>query len=168
MKVSGLRIKELREQKGYSMDELGKKVGVAKATVYRWEHGEINVDAISSSNLRKLADVLGTSIAYIRGVTDDPAPEPDIEAIGEAYLKRIDEALVQRVLQTQAERMGQYALDNLAAQNGYSIDYTVEGDVFLKHGPIIIEITDNDVKSLSDRLTEYAAFLLKQLEDKKA
>ena len=80
------RIKALRQQQGMTLRELSRKTGVTEATISRWETGRI-------ANMRRdkiavLAEALGTTPAYLMGLTDDPQSAPlaardrrDIEGI---------------------------------------------------------------------------------------
>ena len=56
----GLRLRKLRENKHLSQEELGKRVGVTKGSIYRYEN---NVQSPSLETARKLAVVLGTTLA---------------------------------------------------------------------------------------------------------
>ncbi|TVY08061.1 helix-turn-helix domain-containing protein [Paenibacillus cremeus] len=62
----GSRLKQLRMMRGYTMEELGKKVGVAKTTISGYEHGkrepEIKV-------IHKLATTLDTTADYLLGLS---------------------------------------------------------------------------------------------------
>lgn len=61
----GQRIKALREEKGMTLEELGKKVGVGKSTVRKWETGIIA--NMRRDKIAKIADALETSPAYLMG-----------------------------------------------------------------------------------------------------
>lgn len=89
---SGNRIKQLRMQKGYTLEELGNIVGVGKSTVRKWETGAIA--NMRRDKIAKLAAALGTSVNDIIGVADQPvisssAPEfalsPDERQLIEDY-----------------------------------------------------------------------------------
>lgn len=66
----GKRIRERRKALKMSAEELGKKIGRDRATVYRYE-GEY-VEKIDIDVLRSIADALQTSVQYLTGETDDP------------------------------------------------------------------------------------------------
>ena len=51
-----------RKELGLSMDELGKKVGVSKATILRWESGEIV--NVRRDKIAKLAAALNTTSIF--------------------------------------------------------------------------------------------------------
>lgn len=56
-------IKQKRLEKNYTMEQLGKRVGVTKMTVLRWESGEIK--NIKSDKLEKLALALGVPVVAL-------------------------------------------------------------------------------------------------------
>lgn len=66
MKV-GQYIRELRQNKGISQEELGKMIGVKRAAVQKWECG--TVKNLKRTTIQKLADYFGVSPATF--VVDD-------------------------------------------------------------------------------------------------
>ena len=64
----GERIKERREQKGLTLEEVGEYVGVTKSTVRKWETGDI--ENMKRDKIAKLAEVLSVSPLYIMGMID--------------------------------------------------------------------------------------------------
>ena len=99
------RIKELRTQKGLTLEQVADVVGVGKSTVRKWETGMI-------ANMRRdkiaaLAKALGTTPAYLMGWKEDEQKnispsEPQLSE-GERMLldlfKRVPEDKQQLVLQ---------------------------------------------------------------------
>lgn len=65
----GDRIRLLRISKGYTLEELGKKVGVGKSTVRKWETGDI--ENMRRDSIEKLASALGVSPLYIMGISEN-------------------------------------------------------------------------------------------------
>lgn len=61
----GDMIKELRAQQGMTLEELGKKVGVGKSTIRKWETGEIA--NMRRDKIARLADALNVSPGYLMG-----------------------------------------------------------------------------------------------------
>lgn len=61
----GKRIKELRKQKGMTIDELATKLNKNRATIYRYEKGDI--ENLPLDILEPLAKSLETSPAYLMG-----------------------------------------------------------------------------------------------------
>jgi transcriptional regulator with XRE-family HTH domain len=61
--VMGRRIRMLRAERGWSMRDLGARLGVSAMAVCKWERGE----AMSSSHLMALARELGCTIEFLMG-----------------------------------------------------------------------------------------------------
>ena len=64
------RIKKLRQERGLSVQELADMIGKNRATVYRYENGDI--ENMSSKAMHDLASALNTTPMYLMGVYDDP------------------------------------------------------------------------------------------------
>lgn len=67
------RIKDLRQEKGLTLEQVADVVGVGKSTVRKWETGMI-------ANMRRdkiadLAKALGTTPAYLMGWEEDDSKE---------------------------------------------------------------------------------------------
>ena len=61
----GQRIKQLRKELGLSADELGKKIGKNRATVFRYENGDI--ENLPLDILEPIAEALRTTPQYLMG-----------------------------------------------------------------------------------------------------
>ncbi len=61
----GIRLRQLREERGLSRTALAKKLGVSKETVYRYEN---NVQVPSLDRTKQIAVILRTSIDYLVGL----------------------------------------------------------------------------------------------------
>lgn len=66
MEDIGRKIRELRQQKGMTLEELGNRVGVGKSTVLKWESGAI--ENMRRDKIARLADALGVSPLVIMGM----------------------------------------------------------------------------------------------------
>ena len=66
--VFGERLRKLREKK-YTQEELAEKLNVHSITISKWENG---IQAPHSNRISELAQILGTTPAYLLGDTDDP------------------------------------------------------------------------------------------------
>ncbi|MDR3986190.1 MAG: helix-turn-helix transcriptional regulator, partial [Dysosmobacter sp.] len=81
----GLRLRKLRENKHLSQEELGKRVGVTKGSIYRYEN---NVQSPSLETARKLAVVLGTTLDNLAGLEDGVVIRlPNLSEAEEAALR---------------------------------------------------------------------------------
>lgn len=105
----GNRLKELREARGLTLEQVGAYVGVNKATVQRYEIGNID---IKRNVAIKLAECLGTSPAYIMGWTDDPSVSTSPAISGQ--LKALAEALAE-LNDEGREKLLDYAADLVAS-----------------------------------------------------
>ena len=64
----GMRLRQLREDRGLSRSALAKKLGVSKETVYRYES---NIQSPSLERTKHIAVILRTSIDYLVGLDAD-------------------------------------------------------------------------------------------------
>ncbi len=63
------RLKELRNNKGYTQKDIADLFGVSKMTVKRWETGE---NEMKPYVIERLADYFGVSISYFLKMSDSP------------------------------------------------------------------------------------------------
>ena len=80
------RIKELRLERGLTLEQVGQVVGVGKSTVRKWETGMIA--NMKRDKIAKLAKALGTTPAYLMGWKEQPqekenTPSPSIIELSE-------------------------------------------------------------------------------------
>jgi len=61
----GERIKQRRLAIGMSADDLGASIGKSRATIYRYESGDI--ENVPTTIIRKMADALQTTVEYLMG-----------------------------------------------------------------------------------------------------
>ncbi len=97
MHTVGERIKACRLAAGMTVDELADRVGMARATMYRYENGSIG--NVNAKKLQPIATALQTTPAYLLG-WDEPTPQTnklpkDIKPISEMkhyYVPMLDGA----------------------------------------------------------------------------
>lgn len=94
----GKKVADARKKKGFSQDELAKKVGTISVTIGRYERDEIKPSIDIAS---KLADALGVSLDYLTGKTE----------------VELDNSIIQRVVEIQ----------NLPKEDKAHILYTLDG-----------------------------------------
>lgn len=83
MKI-GEKIKFLRELQNLSADELGAKIGKSRATIYRYEKGEI--ESVPVPILIPLAQALNVTPAeLLSDVQPEPEPQTDVQQILHDY-----------------------------------------------------------------------------------
>ena len=84
------RIKELRLEKGLTLEQVGNVVGVGKSTVRKWETGMIA--NMKRDKIASLSKALGVSPSYLLGYTDERESQPTKE---EAHLISLIEQLTE-------------------------------------------------------------------------
>ena len=85
------KIRSLRTEMGATLEQIGNEVGVSKATVKRWESGEIA--NIRRDKIYKLAQALHTTPAYLMGWDDEQPPSVitgELSEIKRDLIKKIE------------------------------------------------------------------------------
>lgn len=99
----GAKLKQRRLDEKMSAEELAKRLGVSKTTIYRYEKGEIA--KVPTETLEKISKILNTSPAYFMDWSDIPNnTKSDIVAIYD------------KLNQTRQEKVLNFASDQLAEQ----------------------------------------------------
>lgn len=98
------KIKQLRKEKGLTLEQVAVIVGVGKSTVRKWETGMIA--NMKRDKIALLAEALGTTPAYLMGWKEDAhSLSPDINELSEGekvlveLFRRVPESSQQMVLQ---------------------------------------------------------------------
>lgn len=81
------RIKELRKQKGVTMDGLAEYMGVSQGTIVHWENGSSQV---KQDNSQKLANYFNVSESYLLGYSDNDNQKLGWDSVVE-YLSELSE-----------------------------------------------------------------------------
>lgn len=104
MLTKGDRIHFLRTQKKLTMEELGKKIGVGKGTIKKYENGVI--ENIPSDKIEALAEALDSTPAYIMGWEEEEEKpivpktiEAQIVSFGMDHLPKEDREMILSILQ---------------------------------------------------------------------
>ena len=85
------RLKELRQERKLTQQELAKEIGVSKLTILNWEKGE---HQIKSEKAQQLADIFGVSVGYLLGFNNDDVTEYEIDFHNNVMEKMNKEAFV--------------------------------------------------------------------------
>lgn len=76
MNEMGKRIRQMRQELGLTMEELGEKLGVKASAVNKWENG--TVENIKRSTIQKMSILFGCSPVWLMGFEDlEPSPSVD-------------------------------------------------------------------------------------------
>lgn len=85
------RIKELRTSKGWTMEELGEKLGKTKSTISTWEKGTRSPKV---RDMREIAEVFGVTESYLLGLTENQDTVTVKESNGESIKFSLDSIYV--------------------------------------------------------------------------
>lgn len=85
------RLKELRQERKLTQQELAKQIGVSKLTILNWEKGE---HQIKSEKAQQLADIFGVSVGYLLGFNNDDVTEYEMDFHNNVMEKMNKEAFV--------------------------------------------------------------------------
>lgn len=66
------RLRQLRQDRGISQEELAEMIGISHRQVWRYEKGETKP---FGDTVAEIAAVLNTSTDYLLGLSDDPLPQ---------------------------------------------------------------------------------------------
>lgn len=76
MSTLGDRIRERRQELGWTQDQLAAKAGISKGFLSDVENGKRSV---SAGNLQEMAQALGLSLDYLMKGDDSPSPVKEIQ-----------------------------------------------------------------------------------------
>lgn len=94
----GKKIYELRTEQGMTLEELGKRVGVGKSTVRKWENGLIG--NMRRDKVVKVAEALSTTPAYLLGWEDKEDKNVTMARFYRRYeeLPELEQAMVRKIM----------------------------------------------------------------------
>lgn len=85
--IFGMRIRQLRKNKGYTQQQLAQKLGVSTSAVGMYEQGRREPD---NNLLSKLCSVLDTTTDYLIGISsNDPAENQDVNEAIDDFTKML-------------------------------------------------------------------------------
>ena len=74
MKIDNTRVKNALRKKGISLSELARRIGTDRSNIYHYLRGDYDPKI---EKVEAIAEALDVSVAYLTGMTDDPAPTGD-------------------------------------------------------------------------------------------
>lgn len=94
------RIKELRVKHNYTMEMLGKKIGVSKSTIAKWENGY--VDNMRQDRVLALSKIFNVAPTYILGYGEDDSKDNKQKIFMENYalLSERDQDVINKMIET--------------------------------------------------------------------
>lgn len=118
------RIRELRKQRGLTLEQVADVVGVGKSTVRKWETGMI--ENMRRDKIASLAQALGTTPAYLMGWPEEDNCTEDNENPWELELLTAFAALD---IDQQIKVVRQ--VNALAADSNHEFKLTPEGSIMI-------------------------------------
>ncbi|HEL0246035.1 TPA: helix-turn-helix transcriptional regulator [Streptococcus equi subsp. zooepidemicus] len=124
----GAKLKQRRLEVNVSVEELAKKLGVSKTTIYRYEKGEIL--KVPTEVLEKISKILNTNPAYFMGWSDTPTPV-QTQTLQEIIVtsKQLEQPRQEKVLDFAKEQLGEqkHEQNNLFEVTGISYAAAASG-----------------------------------------
>jgi transcriptional regulator with XRE-family HTH domain len=74
MKIDNTRVKNALRKKGITLSELARRIGTDRSNIYHYLRGDYDPKI---EKVEAIAETLDVSVAYLAGMTDDPAPTGD-------------------------------------------------------------------------------------------
>ncbi|WP_086350157.1 helix-turn-helix domain-containing protein [Candidatus Enterococcus clewellii] len=106
----GERMKARRKQLGISADDVAKKLGVSRSTIFRYEKGDI--EKLPTNIMDDLSDILKTTPAYLMGWSDVPSMNNEIIDVSKLV------NIVHELEPERKEKIYRFAEQQLNEQNG--------------------------------------------------
>lgn len=86
--IFGIRLKQAREEKEITMEDLAKAVGVTKGTIWKYESGRNQAKA---EVVKKISDFLNVSLDWLIGYSEQKDPEITTESLTSLFNSLNDE-----------------------------------------------------------------------------
>lgn len=149
----GERIKEYRERKGITQEELASKIGTKKQTIYKYENNIIT--NIPSDKIEKIAGALDTTPVVLMGWLDIAEQNKPTEAEISRFKANTYEALVIKEMR-KMNKAGKIKLLDTAREMNCSPLYNDNYEIELKaaHERTDIEVTDEMRKHDDDIMND--------------
>jgi len=100
MPLRGDRFHELREQHGYTIDQLAEKLDISSRQIPRYEKGEVDP---SADILGRIALFFSVTADYLLGLVDDPRAsisEQDLSPMERKLIMALRQGLIVEALKT--------------------------------------------------------------------
>ncbi len=142
-----IRLKELREQAGYSQYSFADKFGVAQSTVGSWEAGkrEPNFDT-----MQRLADFFGVSVDYLLGRETTPGGPPEPSVPGSKWIPVLGKVAAGTPIEAIEDILDYEEIDAQTAASGDYFALQIKGQSMepkISNGDVVIVRQQNDCDS---------------------
>lgn len=149
----GKRIRKKREELGITQEDLAQKLGYKnKSTIAKIETG---TNDIVQSKVVKFAEVLNTSVAYLMGWEEEPAPPaPSNEEVKISnFLRKLNEA-GKREATKRVEELTYIPAYTIAPSTSSSSDDTAEPLLMAAHARTDVEVTEEGIQHDLDLMND--------------
>ena len=142
-----IRLKELREARGYSQYSFADKFGVAQSTVGSWEAGkrEPNFDT-----MQRLADFFGVSVDYLLGRESAPDGPPAPSVPGSKWIPVLGRVAAGTPIEAVEDILDYEEIDAKTAASGEYFALQIKGQSMepkISDGDVVIIRKQNDCNS---------------------
>lgn len=160
-KIYKNRIKEVRKAKNFSLEEVGKAIGVGNSTISRYENGDREP---SFENWKKLADFFDVSVPYLQGLTG-VADEDIAKCLNKMWLDGSGNKVWLRDYLTASNIEDEPHPAGLNDVSKNTVDYWKNHFSFLFRGKDSLQkdILENEIKNIVKDTTRLTTFLKKNL-----
>lgn len=169
------RLKQLRKEKGLTLDEIQNKTGIKRGTYNNYENG---VTEPKLETWQKLADFFGVSVSYLQGIGTIRDPEANINTLKDELYKNISSNISNKLLLFNGKKLNSQAkeeLTNITVEKFVNIFDTVIKNVdmgtYLKDRYVSLAKNIDNITTLNDinaMVTRGLMLALESTTDKEA
>lgn len=169
------RLKQLRKEKGLTLDEIQSKTGIKRGTYNNYENG---VTEPKLETWQKLADFFGVSVSYLQGIGTIRDPEANINTLKDELYKNISSNISNKLLLFNGKKLNSQAkeeLTNITVEKFVNIFDTVIKNVdmgtYLKDRYVSLAKNIDNITTLNDinaMVTRGLMLALESTTDKEA
>ena len=143
------RLKELRQKKGDTQEDVAKVMGVTRRGYQKWENGE---SQIKPEKARQLADYFGVNVAYLLGFEDKQNILKIIQS--NEFKKLLNDIDIEKI-----NELGS-AYKNVEEHINNPVKYNNFGKGLLKHIPSYMFTIEELINADKEKNTNFADILI--------